>query len=80
MGLRHKDFFGALNKHNARADCPVCNRTKWVAIGLSGQTQRIALLTGEPGTADLEADFPVAGRYCSNCGFVCLHRLDALGL
>jgi len=80
MGLRQEDFFGALNERNAHAKCPVCNRKEWVAMGPSGQAQRIVLPTGEPGTVDLDAGFPVAGRYCSNCGFVCLHRLDSLGL
>jgi hypothetical protein len=78
----------ALDARGAKPDCPMCDQNQWLSMSLSGEMETLVLHTGlrasdtggSAGRVDLDSGFAVVGLYCSNCGFLRLHRLDVLGL
>jgi len=77
----------ALDKRGAKLECPVCGKKEWLPMGISGELETLVLMPGVradtggiAGVVELDWGYPVAGFYCGNCGFVRLHRLDALRL
>ena len=87
MIVTQEDLVRVLDERGARLECPVCDRNEWLSMSLSGEMETLVLLTGLrsvsgeiAATVNLNWGFPVVGVYCSNCGYVRLHRLDVLGL
>jgi len=77
MNLQHKEsIIKALKEKNVSLPCPRCKFSNFQVIG-----QTTLSMSENPTIVSLGgAVIPAAIVTCSNCGFITLHALGALGL
>ena len=71
---RVKEFFEELRPDGNIRNCPVCGGDKWTRLRAASVLVGLAL----PNSIRTDKGYPVVGLTCDTCGFLSLHRAQAV--